>query len=117
MSMVRIRIKGKSIGQIDDKLLEEYRAKTKFRRINPVCQNIIETSILGRPVKSIADLDLAEDYVRNIRYRNIGEYLEYYIRSQLMDDFAICKNCMRFPLCNEAKNKLQRACSKYTKQG
>lgn len=113
--MQRLRLRGKSIGQIDDEMLVEYQKIAPYKRLNVMVENLIGREILHFPVTSLADLDLAEQYVMNLHYRNIGEYLDTYIRSCLMPRFKICRNCELYNkgFCSKSKNEvheLQKGC-------
>lgn len=115
--MQRIRIKGKSIGQIDEDLLRLYMKKYPQLKVTTQMEQLIETQILHRPVKSIEDLDLAEQYVKNLYYRNIGEFLDAYIKDQVYYELPICENCTHYNrFCDKKKNyvhRLEKACEKY----
>ena len=115
--MQRIRIKGKSIGQIDEDLLRLYMKKFPKQKLTSQMEQLIETQILNRPVDSIEDLDLAEKYVNNLYYRNIGEFLDAYIKDQVYYELPICENCTHYNrFCIKKKeyvHRLEKACENY----
>lgn len=110
--MVRVRLYNISAGQIDDVLIEEYRKVHPFNRLVNVANAIISQNILHYNIKSAEDVLLAEQYVKNLRYRNLGEYLTDYMRNAVMNDLKICRNCQA--KCSKMENELQSACDNFT---
>lgn len=99
--MVRIRVRGKGIGQVSDALLEEYKKIEPYKKLNLMAEAIISREILHYPIQGLADLTVADGYVKNLHYRNIGEFLDAYIRNRLMNYFPICGNCEK---CEKKNN-------------
>lgn len=119
--MLRLRLRGKSIGQIDDALLEEYKIIEPYRRLNFLIEMMIGREILHYTVANVQDLDLAEEYVKNLRYRNIGEYLDDYMRKRLLEYFEICQNCYAYKkdFCEEKNvktNPYAKGCGFFAKE-
>ncbi len=110
--MMRIRFRGVSVGQIDDVLIEEYRKIRPFKRLIDIADVIISEEILNYKVQSTKDVLLAEKYVKNLHYRNIGEFLTDYMRNACMDNFQICRNCSR--KCRNMKSEYQTACDRFS---
>lgn len=91
--MVQIRLRGKRVGQIDENVLEEYGKYVPFNNLTMMIQNLVSKEILKRPLKSVDDVILATQYVQNLTYKSIGEYLSAYMRQYVRDQLAICENC------------------------
>ena len=91
--MQRIRIRGKSIGQIDEEIIKLYGKVESYNKLTIMLESIISREILSYTVETIEYLDIAENYVRNLHYRNIGEYLEDYMRQKVWAYLEICANC------------------------
>ncbi len=110
--MLRIRMRGVTVGQVDDVLVEEYRKIRPFKRLVDIADVIISEEILHYKLQSSEDILLAEKYVQNLRYRNIGEFITDYMRSSCMDYFQICRNCEK--QCRDMKNEYQIACDRFS---
>lgn len=109
--MQRIRLFGYSIGQIDEKILQEYIHQHICRDLNTLIRKTIEEKILFRPVQCVEDLKEAEKLVFNLRFRNIGEYISYIMRIDITGNLHVCENCKLYNpkdhTCAEShKNKL-----------
>lgn len=110
--MVRIRICGYSVGQVDDVLVEEFRKVRPFRKLVNIANVIISEEILKHNITSIDDVKQAEAYVQNLHYRNLGEYLTDYMRNACIDNFQICRNCA--DKCSMMRNPLQAGCDRFS---
>lgn len=109
--MIRIRMRGVNIGQVDDVLIEEYRKIAPFNKLVNAADKIISENILHHDITSSDDLLLAEKYVLNLHYRNLGEYITDYMRNSCMENFQICMNCRN--KCKDMKNDYQAACDRF----
>jgi len=117
--MVHIRLRGKRIGQIDDSLLEEYNKIVPCSNITMMIENLVSKEILKRQFRSVEDIETATEYVQNLKYKNIGDYLSAYMRDYIRDQFKICENCSYCDneTCSKQKgkkvNSLETACEKF----
>lgn len=80
----RIRVKSIPIGQVSNEIIEAYRKTFNCNRIHIFARIVIEKNILGRKVIDASDLQKATEIVNRMYYTNIGEYLEDYMRAQLI---------------------------------
>ena len=108
--MTRVRLRGKSIGQIDEDILDLYEKITNYDSFLQEIERIIEEKILGYKVKNRKDLDIAEDYIKNLYYRNIGEYISEYMQQVIRPYIPICQNCIKVS-CPKKKHPFQKGCS------
>ena len=113
--MTRIRLFGMHVGQIDAKIIEEYRKFDHFDRLIDVIHKIIEKKILGYEIKSVDDIVVADKCIKAFFYKNIGEYIEAYMREEIISHMKICKNC--FLNCEDKRSDYQKGCIRYTKYG
>ena len=111
--MLRIRIKEEHLGQIDELVYSQYIKSHGESNFTNLIRELIGDVILKHPVNSIEDIHLAKQYVKNLHYKDIGSFLEEYMRRECEDDLRICKNC--YAKCSRCENEFQAACENFSR--
>ncbi len=88
-----MKIYGVRIGSVNVELLEKYRKHIQETSIHRTVRSIVEKRILGYKIKSEGDVNNAIEYASNLFYNSLCEAVEDIARSDMMNQFEICKNC------------------------
>jgi len=87
----RIRIKSVGIGQVDSNLAKKYQETFGYGKLHILSKVILEKNILGRRMERKKDnqeddfdLNYINEVVKKMYYNNPGEYIEDYMRAQLI---------------------------------
>lgn len=99
---VKFRLNGEHIAYIDKELLESYREVLRIpkkRKDSRVLRDIMYKEVLGTDYYT----DEVKDWVDTIttrakfnRFKNVGEFMEYYMHKAIEDRLDICKNCNKY---------------------
>ena len=91
-----MKIYGIRIGSVNKDLLEMYRKHIKETSIHRTVRTVVEKRILGYKIKSVDDVNKAIEYSGNLKYNTLCEAVEDIARTEIKDQFRICKNCIYF---------------------
>lgn len=96
MSNVRLKIDDMNVANVEERIIDlyiQYNPALKDTSKRAVVRSIIESELLCRPIESKKDIEEAKALADNAYYKDLGDWVEGWIRDKVKDKLPICRNC------------------------
>lgn len=96
MSNVRLKIDDMNVANVEERIVDLYMSfnpALKETSKRAVIRSIIEKELLYKPIESKKDIEEAKELAGNAYYKDVGDWVEGWIRDKVKDKLPICRNC------------------------